>query len=236
MRLNKYLALAGVASRRAAEQLIRAATTTVNGKVILDPAYVVRDDDLVCYDGQRLTLTDHSKVYLLNKPAGVITTSNDPHGRSTVVDLIPHKGRLFPVGRLDQATTGLLLLTNDGELMERLLHPRYQVPRLYEVVIDRPLQRAEVQKMERGLYIGEGEWGRAKFVKQSTVKKRTTVVLRLTEGKKREVRRLMTTLKRRIFRLCRIQFGPVSLGDLPLGHWRELTPEEIEKLKKYRKR
>ena len=234
MRLNKYLALAGVASRRAAEQLIRAATTTVNGKVVLDPAYPLGDEDIVCYDGQRLTLTHQTKVYLLNKPAGVITTSKDPHGRPTVVDLVPHKGRLFPVGRLDKDTTGLLLLTNDGELMERLLHPRYRVPRIYEVVIDRPLEKREAQKMERGLYIGEGEWGRAKVVKQTTVKKRTTLTLRMTEGKKREVRRLLTTLKRRIFNLSRVQFGPVVLGDLPLGQWRELTPEEIEKLKKYR--
>jgi 23S rRNA pseudouridine2605 synthase len=236
MRLNKYLALAGVASRRAAEQLIRAATTTVNGKVVLDPAYPVGDEDVVCYDGQRLTLVNRSKVYLLNKPVGVITTSKDPHGRPTVVDFIPHKGRLFPIGRLDKDTTGLLLLTNDGELMEKLLHPRYRVPRIYEVVVDRPLEQREIQKMERGLYIGEGEWGRAKVVKQTTVKKRTTLTLQMTEGKKREVRRLLTTLKRRIFKLSRVQFGPVVLGDLPVGQWRELTPEEIEKLKKYQRR
>lgn len=234
MRLNKYLALAGVASRRAADKLIQAATTTVNGQVVLDPAFNVSEEDVVCFDGQRLKLIRDFKVYLLNKPTGVITTSKDPHGRPTVVDLIPHQGRLFPVGRLDKDTTGLLLLTNDGELMEKLLHPRYRVPRLYEVVIDRPLEKTEIQKMERGLYIGDGEWGRAKVVKQVTVKKRTTLTLRLTEGKKREVRRLLTTLKRRIFNLRRIQFGPVSLGDLPVGRWRELSPEEIEKLKTYR--
>ncbi len=231
MRLNKYLAQSGVASRRKADELIRAATTTVNGKLIIDPAYQVADGDEVFFDGRRLELNRETKLLVLNKPAGIITSARDEKGRKTVLDLIPGKERLFPVGRLDKDTTGLLLLTNDGELANRLAHPRWGIERIYEVVVDRPLDTDECRKMERGIYIGEDEFGRAKVVEQSTDKTRTTVILSLKRGKKREIRRLFYRLNRKIFSLRRTEFGPLKLGDLPLGRWRQLNPKEIKQLK-----
>ncbi len=231
MRLNRYLAQCGVASRRQADELIRAATTTVNGKLVVDPAYQVQAGDQVFYDGRRLEIVAQTRILMLNKPTGVITSVSDERGRKTVMDLIPGKERLFPVGRLDKDTTGLLLLTNDGDLANRLAHPRWGIPRIYAVEIDRPLEKDECTKMERGIYIGENEFGRARMVQQATVKTRTTVILELKRGKKREIRRLFYRLDRKIYSLARTAFGPLEIGELPLGRWRQLTQREIEQLK-----
>ncbi|MFH1850857.1 MAG: pseudouridine synthase [Candidatus Neomarinimicrobiota bacterium] len=231
MRLNKFLAHAGVASRRTADGLIQAATTSVNGRIVTDPAFDVSEKDEILFDGRRLSLIRHTRMILLHKPTGVITTTRDELGRRSVLDLVPRDERLFPVGRLDQDTTGLVLLTNDGELANRLAHPRWRIQRIYEAVIDRPLTKPEIQRLAKGMYIGEGEDGRADVLEQKTVKSRTTVILELRRGKKREIRRLFFQLKRKLFSLVRTQFGPVRLGDLPVGHWRELTRQELEQLK-----
>lgn len=231
MRLNKYLAQAGVASRRSAEALIKAATTMVNGKLVTDPARDIEPEDIVTYDGRRLSIVSKTQVIILNKPTGVITTVSDEKGRKSVLDFVPHKERLFPVGRLDRDTTGLVLLTNDGALSNRLAHPRWRIPRLYEAVIDRPLSQREIGRLSKGIFIGEGEFGKAEIVDQSTVKSRTTVILRLRRGKKREIRRLFYYLKRKLFSLHRTQFGPLNLGDLPVGQWRQLSDPEVTQLK-----
>ncbi len=231
MRLNKYLAKAGVASRRESDRLIQAATTFVNGQLILDPAYSVTEADEVVFDNQRIRLKTEIIVLMLHKPKNTITTLKDTHGRRTVIDLIPSKERLFPVGRLDKDTTGLILLTNDGELANYLMHPKNRVPRVYKVEIEGRLDNKSTQKIERGMYIGEGEFGRGKVLTQKTEKKRSVLTLELRQGKKREIRRMFHFLDTHIFSLKRTSYGPVLLGDLSLGHWRHLEPKEIDALK-----
>ncbi len=233
MRLNKYLARCGVASRREADRLIQAATTTVNGVIVLDPAYDVQEQDEVLFDGQKVRLVTQDIFYMLNKPKGVLTTTTDPYGRKSVLDLVPTRDRLFPVGRLDRDTTGLIILTNSGDLANRLMHPRYRVARIYEATIEGRLTPQQIQKMKRGMYIGDNEFGRGEVMKQTTVKKRSTVILRLYEGKKREIRRMFYHLKVRLFDLKRIQFGPLRLDPaLKLGMYRELNADEIKELKR----
>ncbi len=231
MRLNKFLAKAGVASRRESDRLIQAATTFVNGKLILDPAYSVTEDDEIVFDNQRIRLKKETIVLMLHKPKNTITTAKDTHGRRTVIDLIPTHERLFPIGRLDKDTTGLILLTNDGELANFLMHPRNKITRTYLVEIEGRLNQTSAAKMEKGMYIGEGEFGRAKVVNQKTVKKRSVVTLKLRRGKKREIRRMFHFLDIKIFSLHRTQYGAITLDDLACGHWRYLSDQEIEKLK-----
>ena len=230
MRLNKFLAHSGVASRRKADELIQMATTEVNGKICQDPAYDVKDSDVVKYDGQQISPILEKVVIMLHKPKKVITTVKDTHGRKTVLDLVPSKYRLTPIGRLDQDTTGLLLLTNDGNLHQKLSHPRNQIPKDYEAVIEGKMTSFQKQKLVKGIYIGDKEYGKAEIVSQETKKSRSTIILRLRQGKKREIRRIMYRFKLKLLTLKRIRFAGLSLGDLSENHYRTLTDKEVETL------
>ena len=230
MRLNKFLAQSGVASRRKADELIQMATTEVNGKICQDPAYSVKDSDVVKYDGQQISPILEKVVIMLHKPKKVITTVKDTHGRKTVLDLVPSKYRLTPIGRLDQDTTGLLLLTNDGDLHQKLSHPRNQIPKDYEAVIEGKMTSFQKQKLVKGIYIGDKEYGKAEIVSQETKKSRSTIILRLRQGKKREIRRIMYRFKLKLLTLKRIRFAGLSLGDLSENHYRTLTDKEVETL------
>ena len=232
MRLNKYLAKSGVASRRKSDKLIQDATTYVNGQLVTDPAYNVKDNDIIKFEGKTLSLISESFVILLNKPKNVITTAKDTHNRKTVLDIIPMNNRMFPVGRLDKDTTGLVFLTNDGELANFLMHPRNRIPRIYEAEIEGKLNSMEIRRIEKGIYIGDGEFGRGEFISQYTKKKRSIVNLKLFEGKKREVRRIFRFLKKKLFSLRRTAYGDIKLGNLPLGNWRKLSIKETEILRK----
>ncbi len=230
MRLNKYLAKSGVASRRKSDHLIQLATTMVNGKVCLDPAYNVKDNDRVSYDGKYIHPIKSKIVIMLNKPKKVITTVKDTHQRKTVMDFINSSQRLSPIGRLDKDTTGLLLLTNDGDLQQYLTHPKNKIPREYEVVIEGKMEDRYIQKLKKGIYIGYKEFGKAEIIKHQTIKGRTKLNLILRQGKKREIRRIFFRLKKKLFSLKRIKFGNLSLGKLKEGEFRELTLKEIERL------
>jgi len=230
MRLNKFLAQSGVASRRKSDELIQMATTEVNGKVCLDPAYKVRPDDKVCFDGKRLVPIRDKVVLMLNKPEKVITTVQDTHGRKTVIDLIKSKIRLSPIGRLDKNTKGLLLLTNDGTLHQYLTHPSHQVPKDYEAVIEGKLTQENIIKLKRGIYIGNKEYGKAEILKQNTIKGRSTIILRLRQGKKREIRRIFFRFNKKLYSLKRIKYAKLTLGDLKEGEYRQLTANEINSL------
>ena len=232
MRLNKFLAQAGIASRRKTDKLIQMATTTVNGELCLNPAYKVKDTDIVRYDDQIINYAKEKIVILLHKPRGVITTVKDTHGRKTVLDLIPNQTRLVPVGRLDKNTTGVLLMSNDGNLHEYLTHPKNQIPKDYEVVIEGRMTFEQIERLKRGIYIGNQEYSEADVLKQHTVKQRSTVILRLRQGKKREIRRIMYRLKRKLFSLKRICFAGLDLGGLSPGQYRILTAGEVQMLKK----
>jgi len=232
MRLNKFLAQAGVASRRKADELIQMATTEVNGKICLDPAYDVKDSDVIKYDGQKVKPVQEKIVIMLHKPKKVITTVKDTHGRKTVLDIVPSKYRLTPVGRLDQDTTGLLLLTNDGDLHQYLTHPKNRIPKDYEAVIEGRMTASQIQKLIRGIYIGDKEYGKAEIVSQDTKKGRSVVILRLHQGKKREIRRIMHRLKLKLLSLKRIRFAGLELGDLREHHYRTLNEKEVKLLHK----
>ena len=230
MRLNKFLAKAGIASRRKSDELIQMATTMVNGKVCLDPAYHVKQEDSVQFDGKKVIVEKKKIVLMLHKPKKVITTVRDTHGRKTVMDFIPSKFRITPVGRLDQNTTGLLLLTNDGDLQEYLTHPKNKVSKDYEVYIEGKLNIDQVKKLKSGLYIGYKEYGKAEILEQKVHKGRSKIILRMRQGKKREIRRIFHRLNKKLISLKRIGFASLKLGNLREGEYRELTQNEINKL------
>ena len=230
MRLNKFLARSGVASRRKSDELIQMATTEVNGKVCMNPAYEVSPDDKIYFDGKRLTLIKEKIVLMLNKPEKVITTVQDTHGRRTVMDLISSKIRLSPVGRLDQQTRGLLLLTNDGDLHQYLTHPKNKIPKDYEAIIEGRLNTNNIRKLTRGIYIGDKEYGKAEIIKQETHKGRSQIILRLRQGKKREIRRIFYRIKKKLLSLKRVGYSNLTLGDLKEGEYRRLTTKEVNSL------
>ena len=231
MRLNKFLAKSGIASRRKSDELIKMATTTVNEEIILDPAYNVKEKDLVRFDGRLLKIDEEKIVIILNKPKNVITSVSDQFGRKTVMHFLKSKKRLAPIGRLDKDSTGLLLLTNDGDLHQYLTHPKNQIPRQYIVVIEKIIDSPKLKRITRGLSIGEGEIGRAKVLSQKMIKGRCEARLELKQGKKREVRRIFRSVKIKLFSLHRVSFGSINIGSLKIGESRFLKENEIKNLK-----
>ena len=231
MRLNKFLAKSGIASRRKSDALIKMATTTVNEEIILDPAYNVEEKDLVRFDGRLLKIDEEKIVIILNKPKNVITSVSDQFGRKTVMHFLKSKKRLAPIGRLDKDSTGLLLLTNDGDLHQYLTHPKNQIPRQYIVVIEKIIDSLKLKRITRGLSIGEGEIGRAKVLSQKMIKGRCEARLELKQGKKREVRRIFRSVKIKLFSLHRVSFGSINIGSLKTGESRILKENEIKNLK-----
>ena len=229
MRLAKFLAHAGVASRRAAEQLVFAGRVMVGGEVVRDPARNVEEGDAVAVDGRGVALERRHVVYALNKPAGYVSTAKDPQGRPTVVSLIAGRERLYPVGRLDADTTGLLLLTNDGELAHRLTHPSFEVPRVYRAQVrNPPVREPALRKLREGVQLDEGVTAPAGA--RRLAPDRVEIVLH--EGRKRQVRRMLDAVGHPVVRLERVAFGPLRLGDLPLGGHRLLKAAEVEQLRR----
>jgi len=230
MRLNKYLSKSGIASRRESDALIQMGTTEINGLLCLDPAYQVKKTDIVLYDGKKIKPEINKIVLMLNKPPKIITTVKDTHGRRTVLDIIETRSRVVPIGRLDQDTTGLLLLTNDGDLHQHLTHPKNSIPKDYELEIEGRINDVQVKKITRGVYIGDKEYGRAEVLDQVTKKGRSKLILRLRHGKKREIRRLMYRVKVKLFNLRRTNYAGLKLGSLKEGEYRKLTDNEIKQL------
>ncbi|MEC9437224.1 MAG: pseudouridine synthase [Candidatus Neomarinimicrobiota bacterium] len=181
-------------------------------------------------DGRKIITGQLSRTILMNKPVGYITTMHDPLKRKTVMDLIDIKERLFPIGRLDKDTSGLLLLTNNGDLANLLTHPRNKIHRIYQLEIDKPFENWEKRKIAKNVYIGQKEWGRGEIIEQKKNKGRTTVLMKLYEGKKREIRRIAYRMKRTLFSLKRIEFGPIQLDSTLPGAYRDLYESEIKEL------
>ncbi len=229
MRLGKYLAHAGVASRRAAEGLVGAGRVTVDGEPVRDPARDVSDGDDVRVDGRAVALAGHDRVvYLLNKPAGTVSTASDPQGRPTVVELVPRAERLYPVGRLDADSTGLLLLTNDGGLAHRLTHPSFGVPRVYRAVVrNPPVKPAALRALREGVELEDGRTAPARVRRLAPDR----LELTLHEGRKRQVRRMCEAVGHRVVTLERVAFGPLRLGDVKLGSHRRLSAVEVAALR-----
>jgi 23S rRNA pseudouridine2605 synthase len=225
MRLVKYLAHSGVASRRAADELILAGRVRVGGEVVTDPARDVGEGSGVEVDG-RAVAPEPREVWALNKPAGVVSTAREPGRRRAVTDLVDSERRLYPVGRLDADSTGLILLTNDGELANRLTHPRYGVPKAYRVSLTRPPGEREIEELRRGVRLDDGPTAPAE------VERRGERVIEITirEGRKRQVRRMAEAVGQEVEALTRISIGPLELGDLRPGEARRLSPEEVDSL------
>jgi 23S rRNA pseudouridine2605 synthase len=227
MRLAKFLASAGVASRRAAEEIVRAQRVTVNGAPITDPARDVGGDDAVAVDGRPVRLDSRRAVFALNKPPGVVSTAHDPQRRPTVVSLVPSPLRLYPIGRLDIDTTGLILLTNDGELAHRLTHPSFEVPRTYRAVLGRPPVRdGTLRALRQGVELEDGRTAPARVRRLAP----DTIELTIHEGRKRQIKRMCEAVGHPVRRLARVSFGPLELGDLALGAHRRLSPAEVDAL------
>ena len=233
LRLNKVLAQAGLTSRRGAEKLITEGRVAVNGAVVRDLATLADPGtDLVTVDGRPLPRAEPLRYLLLHKPRGYVTTVRDPQGRSVVTDLVPDGVRLYPVGRLDADVEGALLLTNDGPLTHRLLHPRYGVPRVYEALVEGDVRAQDLAGWRRGLVLDDG---RARPLDVAWVGRGEAGTTRLTltfaEGRKHEVKRYCQAMGHPVVRLRRTAFGPIVLGPLRPGQWRPLTPREVAKLR-----
>ena len=226
MRLNAFLARAGIASRRRADELITAGRVRVNGEPGALNAFV-EAGDRVELDGRPLAPQRLAYV-LLNKPAGVVTTARDPQGRLTVVDLVAgHESRLVPVGRLDADTTGALLLTNDGELAHRLAHPRYEVEKVYEAEVEGEPTDEALAQLERGVDLDDGPTAPARARRLAP----NTVELSVHEGRKHQVKRMLAAVGYPVMRLHRSRYAGLALGGLEPGRWRELEPSEVDQLR-----
>jgi 23S rRNA pseudouridine2605 synthase len=228
VRLAKYLAHSGIASRRAATEIVRAARVRVDGVIELDPAREIASER-VELDGAPVRGPEELVVYALNKPAGVVSTARDSHGRATVVQLIGEETRrLYPVGRLDAASTGLILLTNDGELANLLTHPRYEVPKTYRATVGGgPVGHASLAMLERGIELEDGLTAPAR----AALIAGDVIEIEIHEGRKRQVRRMCEAIGHPVIALERIAFGSLALGALAPGAHRVLTQAELEELR-----
>ena len=233
IRLNKYLADSGVCSRREADDLIKAGCVTVNGEVVTTMGYKVKPTDKVVYGGQTLN-REKLRYILLNKPKGYITTAEDPEGRVTVMELVKDacSERIFPVGRLDKNTTGLLLLTNDGELAKRLTHPSSEVSKLYHVVLDKPLTRNDMLRIADGVELDDGLIIPDEIAYDADDESKKSVGIKLHSGRNRIVRRIFEHFGYDILKLDRVMFAGLDKYRLPRGEWRFLSDAEVAALKR----
>ncbi|MFZ2898917.1 MAG: pseudouridine synthase [Saprospiraceae bacterium] len=234
MRLNKYVAHCGVCSRRQAADLVKAGKVTVNGAVVLEPFYQIKKGDKVAYDGKAIQPEERKVYILMNKPKGVITTVKDEKDRKTVLDLLKPKvkERIYPVGRLDRDTTGLLLLTNDGDLAKKLAHPSHKVQKIYHVTLERPLHLRDLEKIREGITLDDGfvQVDGIDYVQGSG---KTEVGIEIHIGKNRIVRRIFESLGYTIEKLDRTYYAGLTKKDLPRGHFRFLTQREVIMLKHF---
>jgi 23S rRNA pseudouridine2605 synthase len=226
VRLAKYLAHGGVASRRKAEAIIAKGLVTVGGEVVTDPARDVSDGDDIRVNGAPVG-AETREVWAVNKPPGVVSTAREPGERRAVVELVDSLARLYPVGRLDADSTGLLLLTNDGALANRLIHPRYEVAKTYRAQLVRPLRKRELARLREGVELEDGPTAPAEI--RTVGEREIEIVLR--EGRNRQVRRMVEAVGDRVVALQRIGFGPLRLGELGEGKARRLTKGEVEELR-----
>ena len=231
MRLQKYMAECGVASRRRAEEMILEGKVSVNGVVISQMGVQVEDGDEVRVEGKLIRPEAQKRYVMYHKPAGEVTTVSDPEGRAAVLDHFrDYPVRLYPVGRLDYDSEGLLLLTNDGALTERMLHPSHLVEKTYLARVTGQVSMDSVRQLRAGVMLDDHKTAPAKvrIIKEETFA--TVVLVTIHEGRNRQVRRMFEALGHRVLQLRRVKFGPLELGDLPRGKWRELTAEEVRRL------
>ena len=226
MRLVKFLAHGGVASRRGAEEIIGKGLVTVGGEVVADPARDVGDGDDVRVNGERV-VAEAREVWVVNKPAGVVSTAREPGSRSAVVELVDTEARLYPVGRLDADSTGLLLLTNDGELANRLTHPRYEVPKTYRARLQKSIADRDLERLRKGVALEDGPTAPAEVRRLG----KSEIEVTLREGRNRQLRRMLEAVGNEVVGLRRVKFGPLALDDLQPGQARRLSDGEVAELR-----
>ena len=237
-RLQKVLAAAGVGSRRACEELIEAGRVKVNGKVVMElPIWVDTNMDRLMVDGRELQFSKSKTYLMVYKPRGVVCTNDDPEERKKIIDLVPHRDRMFCVGRLDMDSNGLVLLTNDGDLANKLTHPRYEIPKTYLVTVKGSVQQESLDRLKAGLWLAD-KTGKSFRVQVSDIRllsrdrDRSRLQVTLREGKNREIRRMLERIGHPVHRLTRVAIGPLRLKGLSPGEWRALTRTEVNGLKK----
>lgn len=226
IRINKFIANAGVCSRRNAEKYILAGRIKVNGQVVTELATQVKPEDIVELDGKRISIATNKKYIMLNKPIGYITTSKEQFSRRSVLDLIDLEERVYPIGRLDMDSHGLLLLTNDGELTNNIIHPTKHISKQYEVRLKYNIKNEDIEKLKQGVDIGGYITRPAEVVKINN----NTIIITIYEGKNRQIRRMCETIGNKVVDLKRVSIGNLKLGELKEGEYIELNDEDINKI------
>lgn len=233
MKLFKFISSSGITSRRKAQASIQLAMVTVNNTVVMDPFSDIDPiKDVIRLDDQKIALNSNNTTIVLYKPKGFISSRSDEMGRKTIFHLIPRKPFLNHVGRLDKDTTGLILLTNDGDLSQFLTHPKNKIQKEYVAQTDELINEKNIKKIEKGIFIGSGEKGKAKIISQEKIKNTIHVNMILKQGKKNEIRRIFKFSGLKLISLKRIKFGNITLDQLKEGQWRELTKKEKQYLDK----
>jgi len=236
MRINKYLASCGIASRRKSEELVLEGKVKINGRVIKDLAYLVKKTDLVTVDNKKVFVNERHIYLMLNKPKGFVSTTSDDLGRKTVLDLAPafRDTRLFPIGRLDYETEGLLLLTTDGDLANKLMHPSHQISKTYIAKIEGEISEEDIQKLEKGVIIDGQKTKKSKIrlLGFDDEKKISRLEVVISEGRNRQVRKMFDAINKEVIFLKRTAIGSLQLGGVTRGTYRELNNKEIASLKK----
>jgi pseudouridine synthase len=231
MRLNKFLAAAGVGSRRKCDDYIVDGKVSVNGQVVQKLGIRIDElNDKISFEGSEVKIQEELIYIILNKPKGIITSASDEYDRNTVVDLIPLKTRLFPVGRLDQDTTGLLILTNDGELTNQLIHPKFKIPKTYHALLNKIILPKDIYHFERGILLDDKKTAPCKLSEIRIIDNCSFLEIILYEGRKRQIRRMFDELGYVVVELDRIAFGPLTIAGIKRGEWRYLNKNEITKL------
>jgi|TARA_B100000497_G_scaffold39167_1_gene45832 pseudouridine synthase len=230
MKLFKAISSSGVLSRRKSMDAVKEAMVTVNGKLILDPSFEIQANDNIKLDNQKIKLNSDLTTILLNKPKGYLSTKSDEKNRKTIFELIPNKPPLNHIGRLDMDTTGAILLTNDGNLAQFLMHPKNKIEKEYVATSDQYINDKTINKVRKGIFIGSGQKGKAKIVSQEKMKGKVEIRLILKQGKKNEIRRIFKFLDLNLFSLKRLRIGEINLGSLPVGSWRLLSKKELKYL------
>jgi pseudouridine synthase len=230
MKLFKAISSSGVLSRRKSMDAVKEAMVTVNGKLILDPSFEIQANDDIRLDNQKIKLNSDLTTILLNKPKGYLSTKSDEKNRKTIFELIPNKPPLNHIGRLDMDTTGAILLTNDGNLAQFLMHPKNKIEKEYVATSDQYINDKTINKVRKGIFIGSGQKGKAKIVSQEKMNGKVEIRLILKQGKKNEIRRIFKFLDLNLFSLKRLRIGEINLGSLPVGSWRLLSKKELKYL------
>lgn len=229
MRLNKFLANSGVASRRKSEKIIESGRVKINGKIITDLSTRVNKDDIVLVDDKEINLIEDNLYILLNKPIGFTSTVKDPHAKRTVLDLLQLNGRrLYPVGRLDKDSCGALLISDDGDFTYKLTHPKHDIFKTYFVIVEGITEDKDLKKLENGVVIDGYKTNKAVVEKLQTKDNKTELNITIGEGRNRQVRKMFQSIGHKVIYLKRISIGEVKLGDLPEGKFRNLTKEELK--------